>query len=282
MKSSLVKWLLSCVMVVLFVFGLGQISTFSTLQGAAVATAQISVLTSPFINGNVTVNGDKVQIQSHGPGLYFQESDQGKYRLDYGQWRIVADHNALYFENWELGTSTIGVPFEQQDEFLSFHRYPTTLADVGNHLIQWQYDFLGSGVRNLNIGANWANETNPQTARTLSLVSLNAQTNELVPALQVVPANDRPGVSIPNGDLTVAGALTTTGTGAGLHLFNRTNNTPAAWIYSPAPGIVSFYSDVTRKDTIVIRGDGADSRLCIQNTCINETQLKALLKLIGN
>ena len=47
------------------------------------------------------VNGNVMVIESGGPALWFNESDQRQYRPDYGLWRIIASENALFFEVWE-------------------------------------------------------------------------------------------------------------------------------------------------------------------------------------
>lgn len=173
----------------------------------------------------LTTSADIVRMKSNGPGLYFEEADQKQYREDYGFWRIIADQNALFIENWESARPGES-EYAQQDEFLSFHRSPTSNPGIGNHVIQWQYDFLGSGVRDLRIGANWQGSVPPQVPRTLSLTALNLSTNTLVPAIQIIPNGSSPIVSVPSGPLKV-------------------------------------------------------NTLCVGETCVNETQLKSLLKLIG-
>ena len=64
-------------------------------------------------------------------------------------------------------------------------------------------DFVGHGVRDLNIGANWAVPQTPQTPRTLSLISLDGSTNQMVPAMRVVPNNSTPFVTFPSGHVGI-------------------------------------------------------------------------------
>ena len=150
----------------------------------------------------VHIYGNVLQVESGGPALWLKESDQQSYRADYGYWRIIADHNALFFEVWENGNGKPGHEFDIQDEFMSFQRTQTTVP-LANHIIQWNYDFYGQGVRDLNIGANWAQPSRPQKPRTLSLMSLNGEINELVYAMRIVPNNARPHVIFPNGNIGV-------------------------------------------------------------------------------
>lgn len=150
----------------------------------------------------VHIYGNVLQVESGGPALWLKESDQQSYRADYGYWRIIADHNALFFEVWENGNGKPGHEFDIQDEFMSFQRTQTTVP-LANHIIQWNYDFYGQGVRDLNIGANWAQPSRPQKPRTLSLMSLNGDINELVYAMRIVPNNARPHVIFPNGNIGI-------------------------------------------------------------------------------
>ena len=150
----------------------------------------------------VHIYGNVLQVESGGPALWLKESDQQSYRADYGYWRIIADHNALFFEVWENGNGKPGREFDIQDEFMSFQRTQTTVP-LANHIIQWNYDFYGQGVRDLNIGANWAQPSRPQKPRTLSLMSLNGEINELVYAMRIVPNNARPHVIFPNGNIGI-------------------------------------------------------------------------------
>ena len=150
----------------------------------------------------VHIYGNVLQVESGGPALWLKESDQQSYRADYGYWRIIADHNALFFEVWENGNGKPGHEFDIQDEFMSFQRTQTTVP-LANHIIQWNYDFYGQGVRDLNIGANWAQPSRPQKPRTLSLMSLNGEINELVYAMRIVPNNARPHVIFPNGNIGI-------------------------------------------------------------------------------
>ena len=150
----------------------------------------------------VHIYGNVLQVESGGPALWLKESDQQSYRADYGYWRIIADHNALFFEVWENGNGKPGHEFDIQDEFMSFQRTQTTVP-LANHIIQWNYDFYGQGVRDLNIGANWAQPSRPQKPRTLSLMSLNGDINELVYAMRIVPNNAQPHVIFPNGNVGI-------------------------------------------------------------------------------
>lgn len=150
----------------------------------------------------VHIFGNVLQVESGGPALWLKESDQQSYRADYGYWRIIADHNALFFEVWENGNGKPGHEFDIQDEFMSFQRTQTTVP-LANHIIQWNYDFYGQGVRDLNIGANWAQPSRPQKPRTLSLMSLNGDINELVYAMRIVPNNAHPHVIFPNGNIGI-------------------------------------------------------------------------------
>lgn len=150
----------------------------------------------------VHIYGNVLQVESGGPALWLKESDQQSYRADYGYWRIIADHNALFFEVWENGNGKPGHEFDIQDEFMSFQRTQTTVP-LANHIIQWNYDFYGQGVRDLNIGANWAQPSRPQKPRTLSLMSLNGDINELVYAMRIVPNNAHPHVIFPNGNIGI-------------------------------------------------------------------------------
>ncbi|MDE0298364.1 MAG: tail fiber domain-containing protein [Candidatus Poribacteria bacterium] len=150
----------------------------------------------------VHIYGNVLQVESGGPALWLKESDQQSYRADYGYWRIIADHNALFFEVWENGNGKPGHEFDIQDEFMSFQRTQTTVP-LANHIIQWNYDFYGQGVRDLNIGANWAQPSRPQKPRTLSLMSLDGEINELVYAMRIVPNNARPHVIFPNGNIGI-------------------------------------------------------------------------------
>ena len=150
----------------------------------------------------VHIFGNVLQVESGGPALWLKESDQQSYRADYGYWRIIADHNALFFEVWENGNGEPGHEFDIQDEFMSFQRTQTTVP-LANHIIQWNYDFYGQGVRNLNIGANWAQPSRPQKPRTLSLMSLNGEINELVYAMRILPNNAHPHVIFPSGNIGI-------------------------------------------------------------------------------
>lgn len=150
----------------------------------------------------VHIFGNVLEVESGGPAFWLKESDQQRYRPDYGYWRIIADHNALFFEVWENGNGQPGHEFDIQDEFLSFQRTQTDVP-LANHIIQWNYDFYGQGVRNLNIGANWAQPSNPQTPRTLSLMSLNGSTNELMYAMRIIPNNAHPIVTFPSGNVGI-------------------------------------------------------------------------------
>ncbi|MDE0041376.1 MAG: tail fiber domain-containing protein [Candidatus Poribacteria bacterium] len=85
---------------------------------------------------------------------------------------------------------------------MSFQRTQTTVP-LANHIIQWNYDFYGQGVRDLNIGANWAQPSRPQKPRTLSLMSLNGDVNELVYAMRIVPNNAHPHVIFPSGNIGI-------------------------------------------------------------------------------
>ena len=85
---------------------------------------------------------------------------------------------------------------------MSFQRTQTDVP-LANHIIQWNYDFYGQGVRNLNIGANWAQPSNPQTPRTLSLMSLNGSTNELMYAMRIIPNNAHPITTFPSGNVGI-------------------------------------------------------------------------------
>ncbi|MEY4746997.1 MAG: hypothetical protein RLZZ416_46 [Candidatus Parcubacteria bacterium] len=156
-------------------------------------------------DNSITTGYDRLRMRGNSPGIYLEESDQLPYREDYGHWRIIADQNALFFEDWERRTPGEG-EYAQQDEFLSFHRTQTPASDgTGNHIIQWNYDFVGLGARDLKIAANWASPIHPQTPRTLTLASLNAGTNSLVPAIEIVPNGSKPRVTIPSGPLDVGG-----------------------------------------------------------------------------
>ena len=80
---------------------------------------------------------------------------------------------------------------------------------------------MGHGVRDLNIGANWAvpqtpcskaapntpcahqHHDPPQTPRTLSLIALDGSTNQMVPAMRVVPNNSTPFVTFPGGHVGI-------------------------------------------------------------------------------
>jgi hypothetical protein len=148
------------------------------------------------------IYGNVLQVESGGPALWLKESDQQSYRADYGYWRIIADHNALFFEVWENGNGKPGHEFDIQDEFMSFQRTQTTVP-LANHIIQWNYDFYGQGVRDLNIGANWAQPSRPQKPRTLSLMSLNGEINELVYAMRILPNNAHPHVIFPSGNIGI-------------------------------------------------------------------------------
>ena len=148
------------------------------------------------------IYGNVLQVESGGPALWLKESDQQSYRADYGYWRIIADHNALFFEVWENGNGKPGHEFDIQDEFMSFQRTQTTVP-LANHIIQWNYDFYGQGVRDLNIGANWAQPSRPQKPRTLSLMSLNGEINELVYAMRILPNNAHPNVIFPSGNIGI-------------------------------------------------------------------------------
>ena len=150
----------------------------------------------------VHIYGNVLQVESGGPALWLKESDQQSYRADYGYWRIIADHNALFFEVWENGNGEPGHEFDIQDEFMSFQRTQTTVP-LANHIIQWNYDFYGQGVRDLNIGANWAQPSRPQKPRTLSLMSLNGDINELVYAMRILPNNAHPHVIFPSGNIGI-------------------------------------------------------------------------------
>ena len=85
------------------------------------------------------VNGNVMVIESGGPALWFNESDQRHFRPDYGLWRMIASENALFFEVWEDPHGKPGREFDVQDEFVSFQRAPTGPNTVGNHIIQWSY-----------------------------------------------------------------------------------------------------------------------------------------------
>ena len=150
----------------------------------------------------VHIYGNVLQVESGGPALWLKETDQQSYRADYGYWRIIADHNALFFEVWENGNGKPGHEFDIQDEFMSFQRTQTTVP-LANHIIQWNYDFYGQGVRDLNIGANWAQPSRPQKPRTLSLMSLNGEINELVYAMRMLPNNAHPHVIFPSGNIGI-------------------------------------------------------------------------------
>lgn len=230
-------------------------------------------------SGNLLVaNTDGIQLNSNGPGIYFNELDQAPYRGDYGRWRIIADQNSLFFEDWERANSG-EAPYAQQDEFLSFQRAPTgaTSFPIGNHIIQWNYSFLGQGARDLSISANrpGLSSISGIAPRTLSLSALNNATDQLVPAVQIIPGGNSPIVSIPSGSLQLSGSS------GGIHLFDRTTNAPSSWFYSPQIGVTSIYSDTSKKDVLQIRDTNSGTQLCLGNTCLTESQLQALLRTIG-
>lgn len=180
-----------------------KITTPGTISATGIVEVNDNVgigTTEP--ENKVHIYGNVLQVESGGPALWLKESDQQSYRADYGYWRIIADHNALFFEVWENGNGKPGHEFDIQDEFMSFQRTQTTVP-LANHIIQWNYDFYGQGVRDLNIGANWAQPSRPQKPRTLSLMSLNGEINELVYAMRIVPNNARPHVIFPNGNIGI-------------------------------------------------------------------------------
>src|SRR3989344_2667103 len=183
----------------------------AVLKASSFCIASSCLTNWPFVqtsNNAWTAGADIMRIRSNGPGLYLEETDQAQFREDYGHWRIVADQNTLFFENWERrvpGESE----YAQQDEFLSFHRSPTpATSGTGDHIIQWNYDFVGLGARDLTIAANWNNIVYPQVPRTLTISSLNGQNNQLVPALRISPNGATPVVSLPSGPLQVSGTIT--------------------------------------------------------------------------
>jgi hypothetical protein len=262
--------------------------TMGDLYAARIYTTdRVGVATTSFLWTNSSTMMDTMRIAAEGtlrlvgsgPGLYFQETDQAPFRQDYGHWRIIADQNALFIENWERGQVNES-EYAQQDEFLSFHRAPTPSRTfpIGDHIIQWNYDFLGQGVRDLTIAANRGGMTGVTgvAPRVLSLSTLDASSNQLVPALQIMPGGANPTVSIPNGSLRISGSS------GGIQFYNRATNAPSSWLYSPTTGVTSIYSDVSKKDVFILRDTTSGTQLCLGSTCVTETQLKALLKLIGS
>jgi hypothetical protein len=122
-------------------------------------------------------------------------------RIDYGWWRTIADGNTLFFEDWEACTPlTATFPanaFDCQDEFMRFMRQPTNVPLAANHIVGFNYPIGGNGNRDFAIGANWADAHTPQTPRNLNIQALNAASNAMVTALQVVPNNANPQLVVP-------------------------------------------------------------------------------------
>ena len=119
----------------------------------------------------VHIFGNVLQVKSGGPALWLKESDQQSYRADYGYWRIIADHNALFFEFWENGNGEPGHEFDIQDEFMSFQRTQTTVP-LANHIIQWNYDFYGQrGARSQHRRQLGATKPTPETPHAVTDVA---------------------------------------------------------------------------------------------------------------
>jgi hypothetical protein len=196
--------------------------------------AQVLEQTTPGIFRNHKIGKETVEkkfldyggvlLKGIGPEIIFTETDQQMFRRDYGYWRIVCDHNNMFFEVWENPKAKEGdMPFDIQDEFLAFHRCRTdSYNESGNHLIQWSYDFLGHGVRDLKIGANWADPGRPQTPRMLSLVALNGQTNDYACAMNIIPNGPQPIVVFPVGHVGIG---TTEGTPGNILTVARNSQT---------------------------------------------------------
>jgi len=121
------------------------------------------------------LQGDGLELRSGGPGLYLTETDQTS---PAGRWRIIADANMLFFEVWQSGAS----PFQVQDEFLRLDRT--------NHLLCFQYPFHGTGVRDLDISANYL--VTDSTERTLTFSCLNATGDSFITMLSLIPNGSSP------------------------------------------------------------------------------------------
>ena len=89
---------------------------------------------------------------------------------------------------------------------MSFQRTQTTVP-LANHIIQWNYDFYGQGVRDLNIGANLGATQPTQKPRTPSLMSLNGEINELVYAICVSFRTMRTRTSYSPVEISVSASL---------------------------------------------------------------------------